>query len=290
MASDADIYIIKKSDIQYPALLREIHDAPEILYVRGTLPEDNAWMIGIVGTRKPTEYGAHVARSFAESIAAGGGVVVSGLAYGIDAEAHKGVVRAGAKGVAVIGSGLDRNSFYPKANWPLAEEIIRLGGAVISEYEPGTPARPFRFPERNRIIIGLIQGLIVVEARERSGAQITARLALEENRDVFAIPGPIYSPASTLPNRLIKEGATPLLSPDELFEYYDKTRNPVSANEPAEGIEAIIVSALEEPLSLDELKAKTKAEVTALQAALSLLELGGKIAEIEPGKYQCVRY
>lgn len=289
MASDADIYIVKKSDSEYPALLKEIHDAPEILYARGTLPKPDEWLIGIVGTRKPTEYGKHVARTFAESLAASGAIVVSGLAYGIDAEAHKGVAAARGKGLAVIGSGLDKASFYPQVNWQLAEEIIRLGGAVISEYAPGTPAMPFRFPERNRIIVGLIKGLIVVEGRDKSGAQITARLALEENRDVFAVPGPIYSPASLLPNRLIKEGATPLLSPDDIFEYYGKSYVPVKNEETLEGIEAIIIEALQEPLSLDELKASTKAEVTALQAALSLLELGGKIAEIEPGKYQSVR-
>lgn len=162
MASDADIYIVKRSDPQYPALLKEIHDAPEILYVRGTLPKPDEWLIGVVGTRKPTEYGKHVARAFSESLAAAGAIVVSGLAYGIDAEAHKGAVAASGKGLAVIGSGLDKASFYPQANWQLAEEIIRLGGAVISEYAPGTPAMPFRFPERNRIIVGLIKGLIVV--------------------------------------------------------------------------------------------------------------------------------
>lgn len=289
MASDADIYIVKKSDSEYPALLKEIHDAPEILYVRGILPQPDEWLIGVVGTRKPTEYGKHVAHAFSESLAASGAIVVSGLAYGIDAEAHKGVVAARGKGLAVIGSGLDKESFYPQANWQLAEEIIRLGGAVISEYAPGTPAMPFRFPERNRIIVGLIKGLVVVEGKDKSGAQITARLALEENRDVFAVPGPIYSPTSFLPNRLIKEGATPLLSPEEIFEYYGKSYVPVKNEEALEGIEAVIIEALQEPLSLDELKASTKAEVTALQAALSLLELGGKIAEIEPGRYQCVR-
>ncbi|MBI2054787.1 MAG: DNA-protecting protein DprA [Candidatus Sungbacteria bacterium] len=275
-------------DPSYSKLLKETHSAPEKLFVRGNFnikPDD--WTIAIVGTRKPTEYGRTIARRFAEDLARAGAVIISGLATGIDSEAHRGALKAGGKTVAVIGSGLDRASFFPSANWSLAETIAKENGTVISEYAEGTPALPHHFPERNRIIAGLSQGVIVVEAQEKSGASITARLALEENRDVFAVPGSIFSPTSALPNRLIKEGATPITSADDVMDFYGKTKSSIPpANGSFNGLEAIIIEALSEPRTIDDLKQMTKAETGPLQASLSLLELNGTIAEIAHGQYQ----
>ena len=196
------VWTIDKSDLNYPPLLKEAHDAPLLIYGKGKLPkfDESYWGIAIVGTRKPTEYGKAVARNFAEELSYGGAVIISGIAAGIDREAHAGALAGHGKTIAVIGSGLDRASFFPSANWSLAETIIADGSTVVSEYPPGTPALPHHFPERNRIIAGLSHGTIVVEAQERSGALITARLALEENREVFAVPGPINSLTSRGPN------------------------------------------------------------------------------------------
>ncbi|MBI2097126.1 MAG: DNA-protecting protein DprA [Candidatus Sungbacteria bacterium] len=285
----AGIWLVDQSSKDYPPLLKEIHDAPAILYIKGKLPwkhNETDWTIGIVGTRKPTEYGKFVARQFGEELAEGGAIIVSGLATGIDREAHVGALKARGRTVAVIGSGLDRDSFFPQANWAIAETIIKDGGAVISEYPPGAPALPHHFPERNRIIAGLAQGIIIVEAQEKSGALITARLAMEENRDVFAIPGPITSLTSRGPNLLIKEGATPALSPNDLFEAYGRAKTvPEAAAEALGELEAKILEALREPCSLDDLKTQLKEDTAALQASLSLLELKNKIFEVELGIY-----
>ena len=287
--ASAGILAIDKSGPEYPALLKEIHDAPAILYINGKLPwknDGNDWAMGIVGTRKPTHYGKEVARQFGEELASGGAIVVSGCAVGIDREAHVGALRGHGKTVAVIGSGLDRESFFPQANWAIAETIAKEGGAVISEYPPGTPALPHHFPERNRIIAGLSQGVIVVEAQEKSGALITARLALGENRDVFAVPGPITSLTSRGPNILLKEGAAPALSAADIFEAYGRTKEISETAETAlAGLDKEIFGLLASPHSLDELKQALGAETSAIQASLALLELQNKIHETEPGIY-----
>lgn len=279
---------IADDDPAYPELLGQIYQPPKLLYIRGALPE-MAWVIAIVGTRKPTEYGRTVAQLFGEALAQAGAIIVSGLAYGIDRETHVGTLRGSGRAVAVIGSGLDRASFYPQANWPLAEEIIAKGGAIISEYPPGKKAFQSHFPERNRVIAGLSHGVLLVEATDRSGTQITARLAMEENRDVFAVPGSIFSETSKGPNRLLKEGAIPALSPDDILEFYGKTRqkSPASSEELTE-LELKILDFLYEPTLFDDLMVKSGEAVHELQAVLSLLELKGKIRELEPGRYQAL--
>ncbi|MBI4135007.1 MAG: DNA-protecting protein DprA [Candidatus Sungbacteria bacterium] len=273
-------------DEEYPELLKQTYQPPQILYYKGTLPAFD-WSIAIVGTRKPTEYGKTACHEFAEALARAGAVIVSGLAYGIDGEAHKSTLAAGGTAVAVIGSGLDHPSFYPPANWALAEKIIGNKGAVISEYPPGTRAFQSHFPERNRIIAGLSHGVLLAEAKDRSGTQITARLAMEENRDVFAVPGSIFSETSKGPNRLIKDGAIPALSPKDILEFYGKEE--VAPSRPAEvmsELEQEVLLLLREPALFDDLKAKSGQAVAELQATLSLLELKGKIRELEPGRYQ----
>ena len=284
----AGIWAISKASTEYPPLLREIHDAPEILYIKGKLPtwDESTWPIGIVGTRKPTEYGKNIARQFAEELAAGGALIISGCAVGIDRESHVGALKGKGKTIAIIGSGLDRDSFFPQANWSLAETIAQDGGAVISEYPPGGPALSHHFPERNRIIAGMSKGVIVVEAQEKSGALITARLALEENRDVFAVPGPITSLSSRGPNRLIKEGAAPLLSASDIFEAYGRTQTVGDESSEALGsLEAEVLKSLADQKSFDDLKKELVCDTGVLQAALSMLELKNKIQEAEPGIY-----
>src|SRR3954447_6997467 len=194
-----------------PELLRQIHDPPRALFLRGAGDADVLCRptVAVVGARACSPYGAQVARMLGREFAAAGLVVVSGLARGVDGEAHRGALEAGGLTVAVLGGGIDRD--YPAAHAELARRI-RERGLVVSEYEPGVEPAPWRFPARNRIIAGLSAATIVVEARERSGALITADLALEEGRDVLAVPGEITSPLSAGTNALLKLGAAPCTS------------------------------------------------------------------------------
>ena len=216
-AEKLNIKIVPISDSNYPFLLKEIADPPLVLYVKGNLSSSGKHLISIVGSRKCTKYGQTVAQKFAESFARLGIIVVSGLALGIDSAAHKGAIDANGKTFAVIGSGLDR--IYPASNKHLAEKICSGYGAVISEFPFGTEPRPFNFPFRNRIISGLSYATIVVEAAKKSGSLITARLAAEQGRDVFAVPGNITSRMSEGTNMLIKDGAIPITEPDDLLTY-----------------------------------------------------------------------
>ncbi|MDQ3890136.1 MAG: DNA-processing protein DprA [Actinomycetota bacterium] len=197
-------------DPAYPPLLRELHDPPPRLFLRGGSADVlSRPAVAVVGARSCSPYGAHVARSLARDLAAAGVVVVSGLARGIDGEAHRGALEGGGPTVAVLGCGIDRD--YPRANADLARRV-RENGVAVSEYEPGIEPAPWRFPARNRIIAGLALATVVVEARSRSGALGTADLALELGRDVFAVPGEITSALSAGTNDLLRNGAAPLLS------------------------------------------------------------------------------
>ncbi len=213
-----DIRQISINDDEYPQSLREIADPPAILYVRGNLNWDKQKeVVAVVGTRKPTAYGLQIATQLVEIIAKQC-VIVSGLAYGIDAAAHKAALRKEGITVAVLGSGLDDASIYPREHRKLAQDILRKGGVLISEYPPLAEPLKHHFPERNRIIAGLSQKIVVVEAGERSGALITANLGLDYNREVLAVPGPVTSLMSMGPNQLIAEGAKPVLRPSDVVE------------------------------------------------------------------------
>ncbi len=216
-AKGLDVKIVTIKDKDYPSLLKEISDPPLVLYVKGDLSSSGKYLISIVGSRKCTKYGQTVAQKFASSFARLGIIVVSGLALGIDSAAHSGAITVNGKTFAVIGSGLDR--IYPATNKFLAEKIYNGHGAVISEFPFGTEPKPFNFPFRNRIISGLSYATIVVEAAKRSGSLITARLAAEQGRDVFAVPGNITSKMSEGTNMLIKDGAIPLTEPNDVFTY-----------------------------------------------------------------------
>ena len=226
------IQIITYQDAEYPQRLRNIDDPPLVLYYKGNLPDFDAHpVIGVVGTRKATATGKSSARELSRELAACGALVVSGGAAGIDTEAHKGVLDEEAPTVAVLGCGVD--VVFPAANRRLFEQIAEKG-CLISEYPPGTQARAWHFPERNRIISGLSHGILVVEAPEKSGALITARRAMEQGRDVFAVPGSVNSPICAGSNALLREGAAPVLSGWDMLKDYTaqfpgvKQRQPVN--------------------------------------------------------------
>lgn len=194
------------NDPNYPPILKKIPQPPEKLFYQGRfLPKENCF--AIVGTRKCSNYGRKIASRIAQDLSKAGWTIVSGLAEGIDSFAHQSVVKQGKRTIAVLGTGLDRQSFYPQSNLRLAEDMIRTGGCLISEYQPGTRGSKHTFPRRNRIISGLSVGVLVVEAKQKSGALITASWAKKQGKGVFAIPGSIFAPNSKGCNYLIKNGA-----------------------------------------------------------------------------------
>ena len=203
-SAKAGCQVVAYSSDDYPPLLKQIPDPPLVLYVRGDAKVLSRYAVAIVGTRRPTAYGGQVAQRLARDLAQRQLVIVSGLARGIDSAAHRGAIEAKGKTVAVLGSGID--VIYPRENKRLAEQVVE-SGALISEFPPGTSPAPENFPIRNRTISGLSLGVVVVEAAEYSGSLITARLAVEQNREVFAVPGNITSAQSFGPNHLIKQGA-----------------------------------------------------------------------------------
>lgn len=218
------IRVVSIEDEGYPLPLRDLSDAPVVLYVRGTLPNwERTVAIGMVGTRRATQYGRGASRWIAGQLAMAGCVVVSGMALGIDGEANRGALDAGGMTIAVLGCGLD--ICYPPAHQQLMEDII-ANGAVISEYPPGTEPRGLHFPQRNRIMSGLCRGVIVIEAPKKSGALITADRALDQGRDVFGVPGNINSPQSAGVNQLLREGGAELITcaADVLSHYPEESQ------------------------------------------------------------------
>jgi DNA processing protein len=209
-----ELKTVKRRSRFYPPLLAELHDPPAALHVRGDVQILTEPAVAVVGARSCSSYGAQVARGLGRELAGAGVVVVSGLARGIDGEAHRGALEAGGRTVAVLGCGIDRD--YPRSHAELAHRI-RETGAVVSEYPPGIEPAPWRFPARNRIIAGLCAATVVVEARERSGALITADFALELGRDVFAVPGEITSLLAAGTNDLLRQGAAPLLAAEDVL-------------------------------------------------------------------------
>lgn len=212
---ERDIKLVFRGETAFPAVLEGLPDCPEHLFVRGAVPARSK-AVAVVGTRRATAYGLRVAEHLGRLLGGCGVAVVSGLAKGIDGAAHRGTLAASGTGWAVLGSGVDR--WYPARHAGLGEELIAGGGSVLSEYPPGTEPAPWRFPIRNRIIAGLACAVVVVEAAVKGGALITARLALDQGREVFAVPGDIDREVSEGCNRLIADGAIPVVSFDELFD------------------------------------------------------------------------
>jgi DNA processing protein len=280
----SEIRRVRRRDGAYPALLAAIHDPPRELFVRGG--GDPAQLSGpavaVVGARACSSYGRAVARSLGRELAATGLVVVSGMARGIDGEAHRGALEAGGVTCAVLGCGVDRD--YPAAHAELARRI-RERGLVVSEYEPGVEPAPWRFPARNRIIAGLCRATVVVEARERSGALITADFALEEGREVLAVPGEITSALSNGTNALLRLGATPATSAADVLESFDLV--PVDA-EPAKldpTTQALLDGLRDGALTVDELVRSSGVDAAEASAALVELELARQVA-LEDGVYR----
>jgi len=284
------IEIIKKSSRDYPKILKEIHNAPKQLYVRGSLPKDHNLNFAIVGTRAASDYGRTLAFKIAKELAELGFNIVSGLALGIDTQAHLGALEGKGKTTAVMGSAIDDNSIYPSENLNLVKKIISSGGAVISEYEPGTKSEIWFFPERNRIISGLSRGVLVVEAPEKSGALITARAALEQNREVFAIPGSIFSKNSYGTNNLIKSGAKMVTTVDDILEELNltdlKTEKGIKEEENLTEEEKIILKIIEkEPIHTDKICKISKMAAGQVLSIVSVLEIKGIIKNIGGSKF-----
>jgi DNA processing protein len=276
--------VVSKGRPGYPALLAELHDPPPRLYLRGGPAEVLGLpSVAVVGARSCSSYGAQVARDLARELAAAGVVVVSGLARGVDGEAHRGALAGRGLTVAVLGCGIDRD--YPRAHSELARRIAD-NGAIVSEYPPGIEPSPWRFPARNRIVAGLARATVIVEARERSGALITADFALELGREVFAVPGEITSALSAGTNDLIRQGATPLLSPDDVLDALGLERRPRRVPDTlSAGARAVLDPLSETAASLDELARATALETSAVAAALTELELAGLVT-VADGLYR----
>lgn len=269
-------------DEEYPARLKEIPDYPPVIFVKGTLVASDEIGIAVVGSRIPTTYGKQVTRELAGDIAASGVTVISGLARGVDTVAHQSALEAGGRTIAVCATGLDQ--VYPASNYNLAQKITRQG-ALVSEYPPGTRPRPEYFPRRNRIMSGVSLGVVVTEARTESGALITAKLALDYNRDVFAVPGSIYSPNSRGTNSLIGEGAKPvssardILAEINLFSIIDSSKD--LTIKPENTTEKLIVETLAfEPRHIDEIVRSTGLPIAEVSSTLTLMELKGWIKQV----------
>ncbi|KKU04171.1 MAG: protecting protein DprA protein [Candidatus Giovannonibacteria bacterium GW2011_GWA2_45_21] len=283
--SSEKIKIIKKSSKEYPKILREIVNAPKQLYVRGELPKNHEMNFAIVGTRAASEYGKTLAFKIAKELAELGFNIVSGLALGIDTQAHLGALAGGGKTIAVLGSGTLDASIFPKENLALVKKIVDSGGAVISEYEPQAKSEIWYFPERNRIVSGLSRGALVVEAPEKSGALITARLALEQNREVFAIPGSVFSKNSIGANNLIKSGAKMVTSVDDILEEFNliglKSKKGENKRENMNPEEKLIFSIIEkEPVHIDKICEIAKMPAGRVMSIVSILEIQGIIKNI----------
>ncbi len=284
----ADIKLTLRDSPGYPPLLKEIPQPPFGLYILGTMPPKDARTIAIVGTRKATIEGRELARKFAAELAKRGFSIISGLALGIDAAAHEGCLEAKGKTVAVLGNGL--NHVYPRTNERLARKILSAGGAIISEYPPDTRPLPYRFLERNRIVSGLAEGVLVVEAPENSGALVTAHHALDQNRQVFVVPGPISHPNYIGSNRLIRSGAELVTKAEDILEAFNIET----------GAESILIKDFEtpeeqkiyealkkfsKPAGIDKILGTTNLSVSEANRALTYLIIKNIVKETGDGCY-----
>jgi DNA processing protein len=278
-------------DDDYPVRLREIPAPPPLLYIWGDIQQNDRWAVAMVGTRNATTYGTTIAQEIAGSLAANGITVVSGLARGIDAVSHQAALDMGGRTIAVLGSGLDH--IYPPENSRLAKTIAE-NGAVVSDYALGTKPEGRNFPPRNRIISGLTMLTVVVEAGEGSGALITADFAAEQGREVFAVPGNLHRPSSRGTNRLIRAGARPLLSPEDVLEALNLDvvvrQEMVSQELPEDETERLILQALgQDPIHVDELRARCNMPISQITASLAMLELKGRARQVGGMQYVRVR-
>ncbi|NDJ77254.1 MAG: DNA-protecting protein DprA [Chloroflexi bacterium] len=280
-------------DPDYPALLRELPDSPPVLYVKGTILETDEWAVAFVGTRRATQYGRNVTYDLVAPLVQAGITIVSGLALGIDAAAHKAALEAGGRTIAVMACGLDQ--VYPPAHRNLAADVV-ANGAMVTEFPLGTPPEGKNFPVRNRVISGLSLGVVVVEAPERSGALLTADNAAEQGRDVFAVPGNLNLRNSVGTNQLIQSGAKLVMDATDILDELNLTRTTVETRTqmreivPENPTEDLLVQHLaDEPLHIDELCQLTGLPITQISSTLALMELKGMVRRLEGMRYALAR-
>lgn len=272
------INIILFPDRKYPKNLKEIYNPPFVLFVRGELLERDENAIAVVGSRRATDYGKRVTREITEELAKAGITVVSGLALGLDAEAHWATVNQNQRAIAVLANGLDQ--IYPRSNDALGKRILE-NGAIISERPIGMPPLRQNFPARNRIISGLSLGVLVTEAGDKSGTLHTANFALEQGRNVYAVPGPIYNPLSYGPNMLIKNGAKPVTCAADILEDYGIEATVTEKALPENENERLIFAILEtEPKHIDVITRESGKEANEISQILSMMEIKGKVKQI----------
>jgi DNA processing protein len=291
-AEAAGVTLLTWDSPGYPTYLREIPGAPPLLYMHGTIQEVDRWAVAVVGTRRLTSYGRQATRDIVTGLVRNGVTIVSGLAKGVDAIAHQTALDAGGRTIAVLGSGLD--CIYPSENRSLAAKISAGRGALISEYGMGVQPEAKNFPPRNRVISGLSLGVIVVEAGERSGALITSKFALEQDREVFAVPGSINSPASRGPNRLIQQGAKLVTSADDVIDELNLTmvaeKTAVQLALPESAEEAALLSQLStQPVHIDELSRTSGMAPSLVSSTLTLMELKGTVQQVGGMNYALTR-
>lgn len=288
--SSEGIQVLCWEDETYPVRLKNIPHPPPVLYIRGELLAEDHWAVSIVGTRRVTSYGRQVTEQVAAYLARQGITVISGLARGVDGTAHHTALQNGGRTIAVLGCGVDQ--IYPPEHRQLADKIIQ-NGAIISDYPPGTPPDAVNFPPRNRLISGLSAAVVVVEAGDTSGALITATFAAEQGKDVFAVPGGIYSPQSKGTNRLIQQGASPLLNPADILDQMDihhvEQYKQASLLLPADEVESTLLKIIQlEPMQIDDIKAQSGLAVEKISAGLTMLELKGLVRQVNGSAYQAV--
>jgi len=285
------ITVLTWHDDAYPARLKEIYDYPPVLYIRGELTPADEWCLAVVGTRRATAYGRQVTEEIVSDLAKNNITIVSGLARGIDSIAHQAALDTGGRTIGVLASGLD--TVYPAENLNLARRIIDQG-ALISEYPPGIKPKPDHFPRRNRILSGLSLGVLVTEAGEGSGALITADLALEQNRDVLAVPGSIMSPASRGTNHLIQEGAKLVQCCQDILEELNlrAVAQQLEFKEiiPESETESVLLKKLShEPAHIDDICAGSGLPVSSVSSTLAMLELKGLVRSVGNMSYVLAR-
>ena len=299
MDLDAEVDRVKRldarcvtwDDADYPPQLKSIAAPPPLLYVKGEFASTDQWAMAVVGTRRATAYGREVTRALVSDLARSGVTIVSGLARGIDAAAHQAALEAGGRTIAVLGHGID--FVYPPEHRKLAEQIIEHG-ALVTDYPVGTAPEGKNFPPRNRIISGLSLGVLVVEGDRPSGARITADFALEQGRDVFAVPGNILQRTSRLPNTLIQEGATPVLEVEDILEKLNLNmviqQAEVREVIPQDETESRLLQLLSaEPVHIDEIQRETGLPIAQVSSTLALMELKGMVRQVGGMNYVVAR-
>jgi len=275
--------IRKLSKEEFPKQILEIPQPPKNLFIEGVFPDSSKTFLTVVGSRKYTSYGREVCEKLIEGLRGYPIVIVSGLALGLDSIAHRAAIKSGLQTIAFPGSGISRKVLYPATNVQLAEDIVKAGGALISEHEPDFRATIWSFPKRNRLMAGVSKATLIIEAEEKSGTLITARLALDYNREVYAVPGNIFSFSSFGTNRLIREGATPITKSSDLISALGFSVEKKAQNENAfldcSNEERKILEILREPISRDELARNVDFPIHQLNTLISLLEIKGLISE-----------